>query len=131
MNKNKVDRGDTSVVDKPLASSKSDQPKSETPIQYSNERFRKVTLQKIDNSKIRIKGEAQIFEATFNWMIINGNNKLKSGFVTTDAGAPEWGKFDFVIDADKINHQLTSNLILFEISAKDGSQQYKLSIPLN
>ena len=46
-------------------------------------------------------------------------------------GAPEWGKFDFVIDADKINQQLTSNLILFEISAKHGAQQYKLSIPLN
>jgi hypothetical protein len=43
---------------------------------------------------------------------------LKTGFTTTDAGAPEWGNFDFTIDIEKKEESSTLTLILFEESAK-------------
>jgi hypothetical protein len=87
-------------------------------------------VEKIAADKFRIQGEAQIFEANFSWVIEDGHNELKKGYEMTDAGAPEWGKFDFTIDIQKKNDNSTLILILFEISAKDGSRQYELPIPL-
>ncbi len=49
----------------------------------------------------------------------------------TEAGAPEWGKFEFTIDAKKKREISTLILILFESSAMDGSRQYELPIVLN
>jgi hypothetical protein len=48
----------------------------------------------------------------------------------TDAGAPEWGNFEFTIDVTKKRGNSTLTLILFESSAKDGSRQYELPIAL-
>jgi hypothetical protein len=50
--------------------------------------------------------------------IEDGHNELKTGFTTTDAGAPEWGNFDFTIDIEKKEESSTLTLILFEESAK-------------
>ena len=36
---------------------------------YSNERFRNVTVEKVNGNKFRVKGEAQIFEASFSWTV--------------------------------------------------------------
>lgn len=105
-------------------------PKKEIAKEYSNERFRKVTVEKVAEHKFRVQGEAQIFEAAFNWIVEDGHNELKKGHEMTDAGAPEWGKFDFTIDVEKKDSYSTLHLILFEASAKDGSRQYELPIPL-
>lgn len=115
---------DTVKIVKPII------PKKEIAKEYSNERFRKVTVEKVDEHKFNIKGEAQIFEANFNWVVEDGHNELKKGFEMTDAGAPEWGKFDFTIDVEKEDENSTLHLILFEVSAKDGSRQYELPILL-
>lgn len=98
--------------------------------QYANQRFRQVTLEKVADNKFRVQGQAQVFEATFNWVVDDGHNEIKKGYVTTDAGAPEWGRFDFTIDVKKKEENSTLNLILFEESAQDGSRQYELPIPL-
>lgn len=102
-------------------------PVSET---YSNKRFKDVWVEKVGENKYRIRGKGQIFEANFNWIVEDGHNELKKGFHTTDAGAPAWGKFDFIIDVKKIRENSTLILILFESSAKDGSRQYELPIAL-
>ena len=36
------------------------------PEQYSNERFKEVTVERIDENKFRVRGKGQIFEANFN-----------------------------------------------------------------
>lgn len=105
-------------------------PSNTTEKKYSNERFRNVTVEKVNNDKFRIKGEGQIFEASFNWIVEDGHDELKKGYEMTDAGAPEWGKFDFTLDVAKNRENSTLTLILFEISAKDGSRQYQLPIVL-
>ncbi len=97
---------------------------------YFNERFREVTVEKVGDNKYRVRGQGQIFEANFSWIIEDGHNELYKGFQMTDAGAPEWGKFDFTIDAQKEEANSTLTLILFEVSAKDGSRQYELPIAL-
>lgn len=97
---------------------------------YSNKRFRNVTLKRTGSGKYTIAGEGQIFEASFSWVIEDGHNELQEGYVTTDAGAPAWGKFSFTINAVKKRPNSTLHIILFETSAKDGSRQYELPILL-
>jgi len=100
------------------------------PLVYSNARFKDVTVEKIGEQKFRIKGKGQIFEANFNWVIEDGHEELKQGFQMTDAGAPEWGNFDFIVEASKKRPNSILHLILFETSAKDGSRQYELPLLL-
>lgn len=97
---------------------------------YSNTRFREVTVDKLNDTTFRIRGEAQIFEASFGWVVEDGHNELKTGFSTADKGAPEWGKFDFTVNARKERENSTLHLVLFETSMKDGSRQHELMVPL-
>ena len=104
--------------------------KIETPKIYSNERFNDVKVERLGSDSFLIKGKAQIFEANFGWVIEDGHNELQQGHQMTDAGAPEWGNFNFIVHAQKKNPNSTLHLILFESSAKDGSRQYELPILL-
>ncbi|HEX8561988.1 MAG TPA: Gmad2 immunoglobulin-like domain-containing protein [Flavobacterium sp.] len=105
-------------------------PTFEPPKVHSNERFRNVTVQRTADNQFRITGEGQVFEASFGWVIEDGHNEIAKGFEMTDAGAPEWGRFEFTADAEKETEHSTLHLILFETSAKDGSRQYELPIVL-
>ena len=109
---------------------KAAKPENLLPKQYSNERFKEVTVERIDENNFRIRGKGQIFEANFNWIIEDGHDELKTGFQTTDAGAPEWGNFDFTITVEKKRENSKLTLVLFESSAKDGSRQHELPIVL-
>ncbi|MGV9004270.1 Gmad2 immunoglobulin-like domain-containing protein [Flavobacterium sp.] len=110
-----------------------DESKEKNAKEFSNERFRNVTIEKIAEHNFRIRGQAQVFEATINWSVEDGHNILKDGFTTTDAGAPSWGNFDFTFEVEKADKNTSLTLVLFEISAKDGNHQYQLPIhiPLN
>ena len=125
----------TEKTQEPFKVDDSVQLKKETPSKpslksYSNQRFKNVTVEKVNDNKFRIKGEGQIFEANFNWVVEDGHDELKNGYEMTDVGAPEWGKFDFTIAVAKNRENSTLTLILFEISAKDGSRQHELPIVL-
>ena len=98
---------------------------------YFNKRFKDVTVEKIGANKFHIKGQGQIFESNFNWIVEDGHEELKKGFQMTDAGAPEWGTFEFTIEVPKKRLNSTLTLILFESSAMDGSRQYELPIVLD
>ncbi|MBK6263959.1 Gmad2 immunoglobulin-like domain-containing protein [Marivirga sp. S37H4] len=97
---------------------------------FSNERFKDVTVERIGEHKFTIEGKAQIFEANFGWVVEDGHDELQKGHEMTDAGAPEWGDFKFTIDVKKKRENSSLHLILFESSAKDGSRQHELFIPL-
>ena len=125
-----AESNDTLVSVDTVKTVKSIIPKKEIAKEYSNERFRKVTVEKVAEHIFRARGEAQIFEAAFSWIVEDGHNELKKGFEMTDAGAPEWGKFDFTVDVEKKDSNSTLHLLLFEASPKDGSRQYELPIPL-
>lgn len=114
---------DTIQLEKPIES-------SESVKEYKNERFRKVTLEKLGDNKFRVKGQAQVYEATIKWSVEDGHYVIIDGFTTATIGAPEWGDFDFTFEAKKAKQNSSMTLILFEESAKDGSQLYTLPISL-
>jgi hypothetical protein len=97
---------------------------------YANTRFRNVQVTKTGAGEYQVTGEAQVFEAAFSWVVEDGHDELLEGHETTDAGAPAWGKFRFTVAPKKQNPNNRLHLILFEYSAKDGSRQYELPIPL-
>ena len=97
---------------------------------FSNARFQEVSVEKTAENTFHISGKAQIFEASFSWVVEDGHNELAQGHEMTDAGAPEWGKFSFDVTVDKEQENSTLTLILYEASAKDGSRQHQLPIPL-
>ncbi len=98
--------------------------------EFSNERFRKVSVEKLEGNKFRIQGEARVFEATINWSVEDGHYVYNEGFTTATMGAPEWGKFDFTFEIKKSEEIAVLNLVLFEVSAEDGSHNYTLLVPL-
>lgn len=97
---------------------------------YQNARFKSVVVENLSAHKYLVTGKAQIFEANLSWIVEDGHNELRKGFATADAGAPEWGNFRFTVDVKKERENSTLTLILFESSAKDGSPQHQLYIPL-
>ena len=131
-NKNKTDETeiitnsistDTIAVEKPVE-------KSEVLKKHQNERFRNVTVEKLKNNNFRVKGEAQVYEATIKWTVEDGHYIITDGFTTATIGAPEWGDFDFTFEAKKAEENSALTLILFEESAKDGTQLHSLAISL-
>ena len=134
---NKKENQRTTIVNDTLKTSpettkvvKTAKPENLLPKQYSNERFKEVTVERLDENKFRIRGKGQIFEASFNWIVEDGHEELKDGFQMTDAGAPEWGNFDFIIAVQKKRENSKLTLVLFESSAKDGRRQHELPILL-
>lgn len=100
------------------------------PVTYANARFKNVTVSKVGTDTYRLAGEGQIFEASFNWVVEEGHNELKSGYTTTDAGAPAWGKFSFTVQVRKARANSVLHIILFEASAEDGRRTHELPIVL-
>lgn len=119
--------GDTIIID--TFAGLVDTSISKQPV-YENQRFRNVTITKTGPITYQVKGKAQVFEASFGWLVEDGHNLLKEGYTTTDAGAPEFGNFSFEVSVAKQRKNSTLTLILFEPSAKDGSRQHLLPIPL-
>lgn len=97
---------------------------------YQNERFKEVTVVKEKDDTFIVTGKAQVFEAHFNYVVEDGHNELAKGTVQANKGAPEWGDFQFKVQVKKEIGNSTLTLILFEESAKDGSRQFELPIPL-
>lgn len=81
------------------------------------------------HNKFVVRGEARVFEATFQFEFEDGHNILGQGTITASSGAPEWGEFEFTVSFDDVFFE-TGILILYEESAKDGSRINELMIPL-
>lgn len=97
---------------------------------WENERFKDVKVEQVSENNYRVTGKAQVFEATLSYVVEDGHFELVKGFTTTDAGAPEFGNFDFTLTAEKKDPNTTLMLILFESSPEDGSRTHELFIPL-
>lgn len=115
-----ADRDDTQVVMNAFV---------REPATFSNETFKEVSVTKTSGDSLRVTGKARVFEAAFSWRIVRDSTELTKGFEMTDAGAPQFGKFIFEIPVKEDSLQKLT-LILFEASAKDGSPQHQLNIPL-
>ena len=117
--------GDTTVA------ASEDKPPPSNAGTYSNARFRNVTIEKSGENKYTVSGEGQVFEANVEWVVEDGHNELAKGFTTAEAGAPEWGRFEFIVDVKKQRENSTLMLVLFETNAEDGSRWHELPIKLD
>lgn len=97
---------------------------------YQNETFKDVMLNKTGETTYNVTGKARVFEAVYHYLVKDGNIVVTDGHGTTDAGAPEFGNFSFTVDVKKKVATEALYLILFEVSAKDGSRINELPVPL-
>lgn len=79
--------------------------------------------------QIVVRGLARVFEGTFKYEFEDGHFILDEGFTTASMGAPEWGEFEITINLNAATEG-HYRIVLYEESAKDGSNLNELIIPL-
>ncbi len=96
-----------------------------------NEAFRIFTPhpEEVVGTNIQVEGEARVFEGAFSWFLEDGHAILAEGHVTAEQAAPEWGRFAFEVSFEKASQQ-NLLLVFYVESAKDGSNEHQLIIPL-
>jgi hypothetical protein len=76
----------------------------------------------ITPSPVFVSGVARVFEAVVNWELYDNDGLLlDDGFTMTAEGAPAWGSFVFDIPYT-VDREQVGTLMMFEISARDGSR---------
>lgn len=81
-------------------------------------------------SPLRITGTANTFEATFNVEVVDGQGRvLGKRFVTATSGSGTRGTFDVEVSFAATG-SAPGSLVVFELSAEDGSRIHELKIPL-
>ncbi len=82
-------------------------------------------------SPLRGTGTANTFEATFNYELTDTDGKIvDEDFVTATSGTGTRGTFDFTTAPFTVPFDGVGELIVFELSAKDGSRINLVEIPL-
>jgi germination protein M len=79
------------------------------------------------SSPLRVTGTANTFEATFRYELKDSSGEVvDEHFVTATSGTGTRGTFDFTTKA----LEDVGSLVVFELSAKDGSRVNEVEIPL-
>jgi hypothetical protein len=82
------------------------------------------------HSPLRVTGTANTFEATFNYDLIGPDGKvIAQHFVTATSGSGTRGTFDFTVPFT-VAQVGSGKLVVYELSAKDGSRVHQVEIPL-
>jgi len=77
-----------------------------------------------------VRGTANTFEATFNYELRDGANKvLADNFVTATSGSGTRGTFRFTVPYE-VDAPQDGRLVVFELSAANGSRIHERSTPL-
>ena len=81
-------------------------------------------------SGFEVTGTANTFEATFNYELKDAaGNVLHKHFVTATSGSGTRGTFKFTVPYE-VDHAQEGRLVVFELSAEDGSRINESEIPL-
>ena len=84
----------------------------------------------IVHSPLRATGTANTFEATFNYDLVGPDGKvIAHHFVTATSGSGTRGTFDFTVPFT-VSQRGQGKLVVYELSAKDGSRIHQVEIPL-
>jgi hypothetical protein len=137
-NTNKPDVTATTLIEQTASTSPTASPSpSPSPapdsqkVVFENDAFK--IFEPAPNSEVgttfKVRGRARVFEAAFSYKFEDGHNVLAEGNVKADAGAPEWGEFEFTVTSQNATNP-TGVLIIYEASAKDGSPTNQLMLPL-
>jgi germination protein M len=81
-------------------------------------------------SGFEVSGTANTFEATFNYELKDASGKvLRKNFVTATSGSGTRGTFEFTVRYE-VDKPQAGRLVVFELSAEDGSRIHESEIPL-
>jgi hypothetical protein len=81
------------------------------------------------SSPLRVWGTANTFEATFEYELLDSAGKaLAKHFVTATSGSGTRGTYDITIRFT--SPPGTGKLVVYELSAADGSRIHQVAIPL-
>jgi len=81
------------------------------------------------SAPLRLRGTANTFEATFEYELLDSNGKtLAKHFVTATSGSGTRGTYDITIRFASPGG--AGKLLVYELSAKDGSRIHQVEIPL-
>jgi hypothetical protein len=81
-------------------------------------------------SPLRATGTANTFEATFDYDLVGPDGKvIAHHFVTATSGSGTRGTFDFTVPFT-VSRSGPGKLVVYELSAKDGSRIHQVEIPL-
>lgn len=82
------------------------------------------------SSPVTIAGEANVFEATVSFRVLDENGtEVATGFATAECGTGCWGAYRGELKFS-VDHEQPGTIEVFESSAKDGSDVNKISIPV-
>jgi germination protein M len=82
-------------------------------------------------SGFEVTGTANTFEATFNYELKDASGKvLSKNFVTATSGSGTRGTFKFTVPYELDDPQ-DGTLVVFELSAEDGSRTHESELPLH
>jgi hypothetical protein len=82
-------------------------------------------------SGFAVRGTANTFEATFNYELKDASGKvLRKNFVTATSGNGTRGTFSFRVPY-QVDSPQDGRLVVFELSAEDGSRIHQSEIPLH
>ncbi|HET6497987.1 MAG TPA: GerMN domain-containing protein [Coriobacteriia bacterium] len=83
------------------------------------------------SSPLRLTGMSNTFEATLNYQLVDAvGANIADGYATATAGTGTWGTFDVTIPFE-VTRAGAGRLVVFEVSAKDGSRINAVEIPLD
>ena len=83
------------------------------------------------SSPLRVTGTANTFEATFNYELTDTDGRIvDKNFVTATSGTGTRGTFDFTTKPYTVPFDGFGSLVVFELSAEDGSRINLVEIPL-
>jgi hypothetical protein len=82
------------------------------------------------SSPLTARGTANTFEATFSFEILDEDGEMLAGdFVTATSGTGTRGTFRFE-QPFVVEEEQEGTLVVFELSAEDGSRMNEVEIPL-
>lgn len=79
-----------------------------------------------------VKGEASLFEGTYQYTVKQGNKIVAKGFGTASKGGPEWGTFTqkISIPVSKLSGDKPLTVELFEVDQATGKITNKVVMPV-
>jgi hypothetical protein len=81
-------------------------------------------------SPLLVTGRASVFEAAVEVELVADGKTLARGFTTASAGAPEWGSYAAQLNFAVPAQPVAGTVRVFARSAKDGSVQYLVEVPV-
>jgi hypothetical protein len=80
-------------------------------------------------SPVRVRGTANVFEATLEVHVVGASGDLGVAHVTATEGAPQRGSFDATIQL-QAHDPGPAKIVAFDVSQADGTRQHVFTVPV-